>query len=225
MKKRKSRLPIIGALLLSSLVMASGAKVSMILPFTESGRTAWRDFGSAMAAADAETLAEGDLARDSGPPDGGAQASVEDARTAGAPVELLRSIARERELLAEQKKALMTERAEIALAREALGVEIEQLTELRIVISQILEKAEAAHEADITKLTALYKEMKPADAAEILSEMNLEVTVNVISSMKERNAADIMSKLPPNVTQAISMILLERSKLPGDQEPVMVRLK
>lgn len=202
------------------LVMASCAKLFMVLPITDEGRAAWRGFGAAMAAgADADADAT-----DTGPPAGGAQASVDGVANDGTPTELLRAIARERQLLTEQQSALGSERAKIALTRESLDVEIQRLKELKSTVEALLARAESAHLKDVEQLTKLYKQMKPKDAARILTDMDLEVTVHVITGMEERDAAAIMAQLPANRSHAISKILLERAKLPGDQTPVQIKL-
>lgn len=218
--------PVIGPAILSTLVLIGGGKLLTVTPFTEEGRAAWAELGAARAQeepASADTVVK----TDTGPPAGGAQASVDDVASndEGTPAELLGAIAHERKLLERQRTALEEERAEVMLAREAIETEMARLAELRATVEELLAEARAAHEADIEQLTALYSEMKPADAARIMTGMDLEVTMNVISSMKERDAAPIMAQMPPDRSHAISRIMLERSKLPGDQEPVQVRLR
>jgi flagellar motility protein MotE (MotC chaperone) len=64
--------------------------------------------------------------------------------------------------------------------------------------------------------------MKPVDAAAMLNSVDLQVAVMVLATMKARNAAQIMAKMTPDRVQAVSKIILERSKLPGDQNQVVV---
>jgi flagellar motility protein MotE (MotC chaperone) len=59
--------------------------------------------------------------------------------------------------------------------------------------------------------------MKPADAARIMEEMDLDVTVAVLGAMAERDAAPILATLTSATARLISKVLLEQSKLPGDQ--------
>jgi flagellar motility protein MotE (MotC chaperone) len=59
--------------------------------------------------------------------------------------------------------------------------------------------------------------MKPKDAANIMNDLDIEVSVMVLGTMSERNAAPILAGLNPVRARAISKIILERSKLPGDQ--------
>jgi flagellar motility protein MotE (MotC chaperone) len=59
--------------------------------------------------------------------------------------------------------------------------------------------------------------MKPKEAAAIMNDLDIEVTVMVLGTMPERDAAPILANLDIVRAQAISRIILERSKLPGDQ--------
>ena len=59
--------------------------------------------------------------------------------------------------------------------------------------------------------------MKPKEAAAIMNDLDIEVSVMVLGSMNERTAAPILANLTPIRARAISKIILERSKLPGDQ--------
>ena len=76
---------------------------------------------------------------------------------------------------------------------------------------------EEAYNQDLTKLVALYQNMKPEIASGIMDEMDIETATLVLSAMPERDAAQILGKLNLNRARAISKIILERSRLPGDQ--------
>ncbi|MDA3889767.1 MAG: hypothetical protein PF443_13440, partial [Allgaiera sp.] len=95
---------------------------------------------------------------------------------------------------------------------------------LKAEVEGLLKTATTAHDADLERLVKLYKVMKPQDAASILNNSDLEVTVMVLSTMNERNAAPIMAQMSPDRVHAGSKIILERSKLPGDQNIVRVKL-
>ncbi len=137
---------------------------------------------------------------------------------------LLQSVAQERALIARQKAALDKRSAQIDLADQALKAESARLGGLRDKIKALLQKAGSAHQADVQRLVKLYQAMKPADAARILNDMDIAVTVTVLATMNERNAAPIMAQMSPVRARAVSQIILERSKLPGDQRLVGIRL-
>ena len=133
------------------------------------------------------------------------------------PEEMLQIISTERKLLEEQKATLARREAEIALASEKLQLEQARLDELKSALDGLFAKIEASKTDDVRRLVALYSNMKPKDAAAIMNDLDIEVSVMVLGTMSERTAAPILAGLNPVRARAISKIILERSKLPGDQ--------
>jgi flagellar motility protein MotE (MotC chaperone) len=144
-------------------------------------------------------------------------APAPDPKVCKAPEELLASIQQERELLEAQKEQHAKREAELDLTAETLEVEQQRLADLKTELEALLDKVKAAHTADVDRLVALYRNMKPKDAAAIMNDLDIEVSVMVLGTMNERDAAPIMAALTPVRARAISQIILERSKLPGDQ--------
>jgi flagellar motility protein MotE (MotC chaperone) len=138
--------------------------------------------------------------------------------------ELLAAVAAERDALAARKAALDLHEAEIDLARAAVRKQNEELSRLREDVTRLLELAKGGETADVSRLVKIYEAMKPAEAATILQAADLELAVLVIAAMAERNAGPIMAAMAPDRANAVSRILLERSRLPGDQAPVVVKL-
>ncbi|SFP65301.1 MotE family protein [Tranquillimonas alkanivorans] len=141
------------------------------------------------------------------------------------PEEMFEALAQERDLLADQKERLSQRRAEIELANEKLRIETRRLEELKVEVEGLLARVEQAQTADVDRLVALYRNMKPKEAAGIMNDLDIEVTVMVLGTMSERDAAPIMAAMSPVRARAISKIILERSKLPGDQDLNGVRLQ
>lgn len=134
------------------------------------------------------------------------------------PEELLQAIRSERDLLAKQKGSMAQRRAEIELAEEKLQIETARLSELKTAIEDLLAKVERSESADVERLVKLYTNMKPADAAQIMNEIDIGVAVTVLGKMAERDAGPILARLSMVRARAVSKIILERSKLPGDQD-------
>ncbi len=141
-----------------------------------------------------------------------------------APEEILRSLTRERELVELQKQEIEKRKAELALAEERLAVEKASLTELKGSIEELLARVEASQTDDLNRLIEFYKNMKPADAARIMDDMDIETTIMIMGTMNPRTAAPILAKVSPVRARAISKIILERSQLPGDQDLVGIKL-
>ena len=134
------------------------------------------------------------------------------------PEELLMAINNERDLLNVQKATLDERRASVSLAEEKLKQETVRLSSLKKALEGLLMRVEQAKSDDLKRLVSIYSGMKPKEAASIMNTLDMEVTVMVLGQMKERDAAPIFAKLNIVRSQAISKIILERSKLPGDQK-------
>lgn len=133
------------------------------------------------------------------------------------PEEMLQSISEERDLLEEQKARIATRESEVELAAEKLRIEEKRLTELKSEVETLLDTVKKAHTDDLDRLVALYSAMKPKQAAAIMDDLDIETSVMVLGTMPERDAAPILAQLSRVRARAISRIILERSKLPGDQ--------
>ncbi len=141
------------------------------------------------------------------------------------PEEVLQSLSRERDLIAAQKDDLESRKSELALAREKLEIEKAALLELKSDIEALLARVKAAETEDLDRLIGFYQNMKPAEAARIMDDLDIEVTILVLAKMKPRIAAPILAKMSPVRARAVSKIILERSQLPGDQDLVGIKLK
>ena len=223
-----ARLPV-GKILIGGLVMTVVAKAAVSLPelpnpftspapaITDIVLTAGEDEGDAKVIAKSEELDE-----DAPPP---VIAGLSD--TPGlceTPEEVLRALSKERELIAERMAKVDAHEAEVTLAREKLDIEKAALVELKGSIETLLAKIEAQQTDDVQRLIDFYKNMKPAEAASLMNEMDIEVTIMVLGTMSPRTAAPILAKMTPVRARAVSKIILERSQLPGDQDLNGVRL-
>lgn len=141
------------------------------------------------------------------------------------PEEVLQSLSRERDLIAAQKDDLEARKSELALAGEKLEIEKAALLELKSDIEDLLARVKAAETEDLERLIGFYENMKPAEAARIMDDLDIEVTILVLAKMKPRVAAPILAKMSPVRARAVSKIILERSQLPGDQDLVGIKLK
>lgn len=141
-----------------------------------------------------------------------------------APEEIMQALMEERALVEEQRASLETQLAEVALAREKLSIEKAALIGLKGEIESLLAKVDAAQTDDLNRLISFYQNMKPADAARIMDDMDIETTIMILGTMKPRVAAPILAKMSPVRTRAVSKIILERSQLPGDQDLTGIRL-
>lgn len=202
------------------LALAGISKMVMVTldhaPFDQAGTGSERSSSLFVATASADTeLAADNLSE--------APCACEGV-AADTPEEVLAAIMAERGLLEMQRSTVAQRAAEIELANEMLEMETARLSELKQEVETLLERASVEHRADVERLVALYTNMKPRDAAAIMNDLDLEVMVTVLGTMAERNAAPILAALNPGRARALSLILLERAKFPGDRRLDQVRL-
>lgn len=138
--------------------------------------------------------------------------------------EILVGIDLERDALDARALELDEKEARIGLAGIALERQIEELNRLDARLRETLKTADDEHTADITRLVRIYEAMKPQQAGAILDSMDIEVSTLVLAAMPEKNAGPIMANMRAVRAQAVSKIIFERSKLPGDQDLMSVRL-
>ena len=141
------------------------------------------------------------------------------------PEAVFAEIARERDLLAKQSSALVEQEARLQIGQQKLSTDADELRELKASLEEILMKVEEKQNEDLDRLVNLYRNMKPRAAADIINDMDIESSVLVLGTMPERDAAPILALIDAVRARAISKIIIERSKLPGDQDFSGLRLR
>lgn len=139
--------------------------------------------------------------------------------------ELLGGIHEERALLEAWRADLELKEAEISLARSAMQKQMGDLEALHAELERLLDRASRENTEDVAQLVEMYNAMKPAQAAAILDDGDMEVTTLVLAAMAPRDSGPIMAFMNPVRARAISQIILQRSRLPGDQNLVNLRVK
>ena len=72
-------------------------------------------------------------------------------------------------------------------------------------------RASTASENDLTRLTAVYENMKPKEASALFEEMDPEFAAGFLGRMRPDAAASIMTGLNSGKAYAISVILAGRN--------------
>lgn len=126
-------------------------------------------------------------------------------------------------LLAREDKI---ERAEAALAareeqmRAAEAAIMRQMTELEAAEARLaatLSLTETAAEEDLQRLTSVFENMKPQQAAELFSQMDTDFAAGFISRLRPDFAGEIMAGLDPVLAYAISAVIAGRhARTPRD---------
>ncbi|WP_407493748.1 MotE family protein [Pseudooceanicola sp. MF1-13] len=86
-----------------------------------------------------------------------------------------------------------------------------QLQEAEEALRATLALADTAAEDDLSRLTAVYQNMKPKDAAILFEEMDPQFAAGFLGRMDPAVAAGIMAGLSPQAAYTISVILAGRN--------------
>ncbi|SMX26289.1 hypothetical protein TRP8649_00362 [Pelagimonas phthalicica] len=113
-------------------------------------------------------------------------------------------IAKREENVAVRMKAL-------AAAEQEIDRKLAALEDAEERLRATMSLAQTAAEDDITRLTSVYANMKPKQAAALFEEMDPEFSAGFLARMKPDVAAAIMAGLSPNAAYTISVVLAGRN--------------
>lgn len=118
----------------------------------------------------------------------------------------------QREASLEQRQAeLKVFEEEIARSKLEIEASILNMVETEQALAATMATANSAAENDLSKLTSLYENMKPQDAAALFSEMDPEFSSGFLARMRPEAAASVLAGLEPQKAYAISVILAGRN--------------
>lgn len=150
------------------------------------------------------------------------------ADTAGAPpaptpspqeMEILQQLAHRRDDLA-ARAAELDRRADLLNAAEArLDQKIKEMKDIEASLNQLLKKSDEQQEAQLRSLVKIYENMKPADAARILEQLDKDTLLPVVERMNERKLAPVMAQMNPMKAKAITEELAKLRQLVNGSRP------
>ena len=90
-------------------------------------------------------------------------------------------------------------------------------------IQAAVDKQNAADDARTQSLVKIYETMKPADAAQILSQLDMPIVLQMLSHMKEAKTAPILAAMDPTKAQAITTAMAQTAESAVRSFPGRVR--
>ena len=113
--------------------------------------------------------------------------------------------------MAAERDRIQQEREELNTLRQAANAQQLLLTQereqLQAVIAQLEERQKeyaAEREQSAAKLAKMYEAMKPAQAAPIISALDLDIILDIMGRMKERPAAKILAHMDAALAAQVS---------------------
>ncbi|MGB7317241.1 MAG: hypothetical protein WBC85_04670 [Planktotalea sp.] len=123
---------------------------------------------------------------------------------------LLASI-QEREASLDLQDTRLSARSEqLKNAEAAIAEKMNELTAAEARLRDLLAIADSASEDDVARLTTVYENMKPKDAALVFEEMEPAFAAGFLSRMRPDAAASVMAGLEAKTAYAISVVLAGR---------------
>ena len=124
---------------------------------------------------------------------------------------LLAALLRRESEVSEREEKIEKRMVELQAAKEELRDRLNALEAAELRLKKTIALAETAAEDDLNRLTAVYENMKPKDAAALFEEMDPDFAAGFMARMRPDAAADLMSGLSPQVAYSVSAILAGRN--------------
>ena len=125
-------------------------------------------------------------------------------------VALLENLKRREQALDAREAEIETRQAALSLIEKGASTALRQLEEAEQALRQTMSIANEASETDLSRLTAMYQEMKPAQASELFRQMTPSFAAGFLARMRPDAAAAVLSGLEPEQAYAISVVLAGR---------------
>jgi flagellar motility protein MotE (MotC chaperone) len=148
------------------------------------------------------------------------------AETAGlsqAEVQVLQALGARREALDARAGEMDTESVLMDAAQQRLDERLTELRRLETTVSELLGQLDEAQETRLASLVDVYQRMRAKDAATVFDGLNDDVLVQVASRMRQQNLAEVMGRMNPARARALTQMLAERSRPPGDGQDLLDR--
>lgn len=114
-------------------------------------------------------------------------------------------------LLSARETALRDRMQALNLTDQEVSRKLEALARAEEDLRQMIALAESASEDDLSRLTKVYENMKPKQAAALFEEMDPSFAAGFLSRMRPESAAAIMAGLSPQAAHTFSVVLAGRN--------------
>lgn len=132
--------------------------------------------------------------------------------TSDAETEILLVSLHGREAQILQKEQVLSQKMKaFELARTEFAKNMAELQEAEKRLAATMTIASSAAQDDLDKLTAVYENMKPKDAAALFEQMSPDFAAGFLARMRSDAAAPILAGLKPETAYTISVILAGRN--------------
>ncbi|MFA5699806.1 MAG: hypothetical protein WC913_00825 [Desulfuromonas sp.] len=117
---------------------------------------------------------------------------------------LLAELKQNRRLLDEKERELQNRELELNILQGEVDKKLDQLQRLREQVEEMLVQKDERELERINQLSQMYNRMEPAQAAQILLELDMQLAVGILGGMKARSAGTVLENMQGEKAAQIS---------------------
>lgn len=132
-----------------------------------------------------------------------------------APMEraLLENLSKRRKELDDWANTIAMKESVLNATEKKINSKMEEMKKLQADITSLLEQYKSKEDEKNKRLVKIYEGMKPAEAAKILENMDMNIQMQIAGGMKEDIAAKIFAKMDPMKAKDLTTKLAEQRTL------------
>jgi flagellar motility protein MotE (MotC chaperone) len=132
-----------------------------------------------------------------------------------AEIEVLQELSARRAQLDRRAGEIDQQQVVLQAAEKRIDEKIAKLEAIQKSVQATVDKQNAADDARTQSLVKIYETMKPADAAQILGQLDMPILLQMLSRMKEAKTAPILAAMDPTKAEAITTAMAKRQNPPS----------
>jgi flagellar motility protein MotE (MotC chaperone) len=134
------------------------------------------------------------------------------AEAAATPADAMLAALREREAeLDAEEKRLAERRQTLSVAETKLEEQLAAFETAQKNLEATLAMADQAAEKDIARMTTVYENMKPEDAAKIFERMDVTFAAGLLARMRPDLAAEVLTGMDADAAYALTLTIASRN--------------
>lgn len=129
-------------------------------------------------------------------------------------IDVLQKLAERREVMDKRERELETRENLLKAAEQRIDTKVADMRTLENTINELLKKHDAQELERINQLVKIYAAMKPAEAAAIFNDLEMDILLTIMENMKEAKSASILAAMDPVKARTLTAELSKRHKIP-----------
>jgi len=125
--------------------------------------------------------------------------------------QLLEAIRQREAQLASEEKRLADRKQTLGVAEAKLAEQLMAFEKAQKNLEKTLAMADQAAERDLARMTTVYENMKPADAAQIFETMDVGFAAGLLARMRPDVAAPVLTAMKPETAYAVTLAIASRN--------------